>query len=228
MSDYTQNTSFTAKDSLPSGTPAKKILGTELDAEFSEIATAISTKMEDSGALSTVVPDINADHIVINDNSTASTKLALMSAVSPIPGTVVVARGGAGQTSSGWAELNVFTSTTYDVAAVHAAGTITPALTEEEGLWLMYGKVRISSGIAAGDIIRLSVTRFNSAGVAQSRQYIEQLAVATADNMLQVIGAHYLTVASGDYMALEVFSNSASWSVNTSTLNMLVAFKLFA
>lgn len=44
MSDYTQNVLFAPKDALTTGDTAKRIKGTEMDAEFSEIATAISSK----------------------------------------------------------------------------------------------------------------------------------------------------------------------------------------
>ena len=50
MSDYTQITDFAAKDTLNSGNPSKLIVGAEHDAEFSAIATAITSKY-DSGDL---------------------------------------------------------------------------------------------------------------------------------------------------------------------------------
>jgi hypothetical protein len=44
MTDYTQNVSYTPKDALSTGDAAKRIKGSEIDAEFAEIATAISSK----------------------------------------------------------------------------------------------------------------------------------------------------------------------------------------
>jgi len=44
MTDYTKTTNFATKDSLPSGNPAKIVKGTEINAEFDNIATAIATK----------------------------------------------------------------------------------------------------------------------------------------------------------------------------------------
>jgi hypothetical protein len=44
MSNYTKNVNYTAKDALTVGDPAKKIRGSEMDAELDEIATAIATK----------------------------------------------------------------------------------------------------------------------------------------------------------------------------------------
>ena len=44
MSNYTKTTNFAAKDSLPSGNAGKIVKGTEIDAEFNNIATASATK----------------------------------------------------------------------------------------------------------------------------------------------------------------------------------------
>lgn len=46
MSDYTKLTNFAAKDSLVEGDPNKIIKGTEIDAEFIAIQTAVSTKAD--------------------------------------------------------------------------------------------------------------------------------------------------------------------------------------
>lgn len=48
MSNYTQVTAFTPKDSLASGNPAKVIKGADFDAEFVAISTAIASKADDS------------------------------------------------------------------------------------------------------------------------------------------------------------------------------------
>ena len=46
MSDYTKSTNFASKDNLTSGNPAKIVKGTEIDTEFTNIATAIATKQD--------------------------------------------------------------------------------------------------------------------------------------------------------------------------------------
>jgi hypothetical protein len=46
MADYTQITDFSAKDGLSTGDPEKLILGSDVDGEFSAIATAISSKYD--------------------------------------------------------------------------------------------------------------------------------------------------------------------------------------
>jgi len=44
LSDYTKTTSFTPKDALSPGSPAKRIKGSEFDTEFDALAIAIATK----------------------------------------------------------------------------------------------------------------------------------------------------------------------------------------
>lgn len=46
MSNYVKATNFTAKDSLPSGNAGKIIKGTEIDTEYTAIASAISSKAD--------------------------------------------------------------------------------------------------------------------------------------------------------------------------------------
>jgi hypothetical protein len=44
MSDYNKSTNFTSKDTLPSGNTNKIVRGTELDVEFTNIASAVASK----------------------------------------------------------------------------------------------------------------------------------------------------------------------------------------
>lgn len=48
MSDYSKSTNFTTKDTLPTGNSGKIVKGTELDTEFTAIASAISSKANTS------------------------------------------------------------------------------------------------------------------------------------------------------------------------------------
>ena len=70
MSNYTKTTNFTAKDNLPSGNAAKKVVGSEFDTEFNNIATAITTKA-DTTALATKADITGA--AFTGDISTSST-----------------------------------------------------------------------------------------------------------------------------------------------------------
>jgi len=46
MSDYTKTTDFASKDALSPGNAAKVVKGTEIDAEFEAIETAVATKLD--------------------------------------------------------------------------------------------------------------------------------------------------------------------------------------
>ena len=56
MSNYTKATNFATKDALPSGNPLKIVRGTEIDAEFNAIATAIATKPDTTTTPSANLP----------------------------------------------------------------------------------------------------------------------------------------------------------------------------
>ena len=55
MSNYVKSVDFSVKDALPTGDPAKKTRGSEVDTEFNNIATAIATKSEASAAMQPVI-----------------------------------------------------------------------------------------------------------------------------------------------------------------------------
>lgn len=50
MSNYTKTTNFAVKDGLVTGNPAKIIKGTEINTEFDNIASAISSKADANNA----------------------------------------------------------------------------------------------------------------------------------------------------------------------------------
>lgn len=78
MSNYTRSTNFTAKDALTTGNPSKIILGSEHDAEYDAIATAIATKLDSNGSAAnlTALPAAQGGacaFIQKEDGSTAAT-----------------------------------------------------------------------------------------------------------------------------------------------------------
>jgi hypothetical protein len=56
MSNYTKATNFASKDALSTGNPAKVIKGTEIDAEYTAIASAISSKADSNSPTFTGTP----------------------------------------------------------------------------------------------------------------------------------------------------------------------------
>lgn len=81
MSDYTPITEFVTKDSLATNDPDKLVVGSELDAEFDAISTAIATKMDatDRGAANGVA-ELNANGKVPPDELWANLSAPAISA----------------------------------------------------------------------------------------------------------------------------------------------------
>lgn len=93
MSNYTVTTNFGAKDGLPSGNPAKLILGAQLTTEFTNIAAAILSKLDSSG---TFVSSITGTANQIASSGTGAVTLSLQQNViipTPASGTALVANG---------------------------------------------------------------------------------------------------------------------------------------
>jgi hypothetical protein len=130
MSNYTKSTNFATKDNLSPGDPLKIVRGTEIDTEFNNISTAISTKTDNSAAAITGGSITGITDLAIADGGTgASTATAAINNLLPaqtsaankylqsdgtnvswdavtlstsdITGTLAVANGGTGITSFG-------------------------------------------------------------------------------------------------------------------------------
>ena len=130
MSNYTKSTNFATKDNLSPGDPLKIVRGTEIDTEFNNISTAISTKTDNSaaaitggsitgitdlavadggtgastaaGALNNLLPSQTsaANKYLQSDGTNASWDAVTLS-TADITGTLPVANGGTGITSLG-------------------------------------------------------------------------------------------------------------------------------
>ena len=73
MSNYTKTTNFAAKDSLSPGNAGKVVKGAEIDVEFTNIQTAISTKADGTFTNFSFVETANV--LYIYNTSTAVAKI---------------------------------------------------------------------------------------------------------------------------------------------------------
>jgi hypothetical protein len=71
MSNYSKTTNFAVKDTLQSGNPAKIIKGSEIDAEFNNIQTAVATKS--NTASPTFTGTVTAPDVEVTGTLTAGT-----------------------------------------------------------------------------------------------------------------------------------------------------------
>ena len=169
MSNYTKSTNFATKDNLTPGDPLKVVRGTEIDTEFNNIATAVATKTDNSAAAITGGSITGITDLAIADGGTgASTATAALNNLLPsqtsnankylqtdgtnvswdavtlstsdITGTLAVANGGTGVTSS---------TGTGSVVLSNSPTLVTPALgTPASGVATNLTGLPISTGVS--------------------------------------------------------------------------------
>ena len=143
MSNYSQIVTFGPKDSLNTGDSAKKIKGTEIDAELSAISTAITSK-EDSankGASNGYCP-LNSSSIVPDAN--LPTSLLKASTAATVTANWVFEGN---NTQTGTLALNG--NTTVGQSTVVRRGT-TGAFINHGGSTLTSGVITVSTGSPSG------------------------------------------------------------------------------
>jgi hypothetical protein len=171
MSNYTKTTNFATKDNLSPGNPLKIVKGAEIDTEYNNIATAVATKTDNSaaaitggtivgitdlavadggtgastaaGALNNLLPSqtSNANKYLQTDGTNASWDAISLSAAD-ITGTLPVANGGTGVTSS---------TGTGNVVLSNSPTLVTPALGTPSAL-VGTNITGTASGLTAGNV----------------------------------------------------------------------------
>jgi hypothetical protein len=169
MSNYTKTTNFASKDNLSPGNPLKIVKGTEIDTEFNNIATAVATKTDNAsaaitggsitgitdlavadggtgastaaGALNNLLPSqTSAANKYLQSDGTNASWDAVSLSTSDITGTLPVANGGTGVTSS---------TGTGAVVLSNSPTLVTPALgTPASGTATNLTGLPISTGVS--------------------------------------------------------------------------------
>ena len=112
MSNYTKATNFASKDSLSTGNPAKVIKGTEIDAEYTAIASAISSKADSNSPTLTGTPLAPTASSGTNTTQIATTAFVATAVAGSIPsGGIIIWSGSAASIPSGWYLCNGSNST---------------------------------------------------------------------------------------------------------------------
>lgn len=109
MANYVKATNFTAKDSLPSGNSGKIIKGTELDTEYTAIASAISSKADLNSPALTGTPTAPTASAGTNTTQIATTAFVLANAIPS--GLISMWSGSIASIPSGWVLCNGSNST---------------------------------------------------------------------------------------------------------------------
>ena len=169
MSNYTKSTNFATKDNLSPGNPLKIVKGTEIDTEFNNIQTAVATKTDNASANITGGSITGITDLAVADGGTgASTATAALNNLLPtqtgnankylqtdgtnatwdavslstsdITGTLPVANGGTGVTTS---------TGTGAVVLSNSPTLVTPALgTPASGTATNLTGLPISTGVS--------------------------------------------------------------------------------
>jgi len=173
MSNYTKSTNFATKDALTTGNPLKTVSGTEIDDEFTNIATAIATKANTSSPTLTGTPAAPTPATSTNSTqlaTTAFTQAAIVAGVAPkAPINAPTFTGvPAAPTASSGTNTTQLATTAFVQAATPTAATINAAAypvgsvytsvvaTNPNsllglGTWVAFGAGRVLVGRDGGD-----------------------------------------------------------------------------
>lgn len=103
MANYTKATNFASKDSLLTGNPSKLIRGSEIDAEFNAIATAVSTKADTNSPTFTGTPLAPTASAGTNTQQLANTAFVTSAIAAALPsGVIVIWSGASSAIPAGW------------------------------------------------------------------------------------------------------------------------------
>lgn len=136
MSSYTKIVNYAAKDALVEGDPNKIIKGTELDAEFVAIQTAIGSKADLQSPVFTGIPRAPTAAVGTNTTQVATTAFVMANGV-PVGG-IVMWSGTVATIPANWAlcdgtdgtpdlrnKFIIGAGSTYNPAATGGAATVT-------------------------------------------------------------------------------------------------------
>ena len=130
MTDYVKSTNFASKDALSTGNPLKIVKGTEIDTEFNNIATAVTTKA-----------DLNSP-----------TFIGTPAAPTPSPGTNTTQLATSAFVQAAIAAAK---EALYPVGSVYvnAGVTTNPATLLGFGTWVAFGAGRVMVGLNGSDTL---------------------------------------------------------------------------
>jgi sugar lactone lactonase YvrE len=202
MSNYTKSTNFATKDNLSPGNPLKIVKGTEIDTEFNNIQTAVATKTDNAsanitggsitgitdlavadggtgastaaGGLNNLLPTQtgNANKYLQTDGTNATWD-AISISTGDITGTLAVANGGTGVTSS---------TGTGSVVLSNSPTLVTPDLGTPSAL-VGTNITGTASGLTAGAV----TTNANLTGAVTSVGNATSLGSFTSANLLSAL-----------------------------------------
>jgi hypothetical protein len=112
LSNYTKATNFASKDALSTGNPSKVIKGTEIDAEFTAIASAVASKADSNSPTLTGTPLAPTASSGTSTTQIASTAFVTTAVAAVFPsGGIIIWSGSSASIPTGWVLCNGSNST---------------------------------------------------------------------------------------------------------------------
>lgn len=132
MSNYVQSTNFATKDNLSPGDPLKIVKGTEINTEYSNIATAVATKADLASPTFTGTPTLPTGTICVTQSP-----------------------GNSGTAISTTAFVQAAIALLYPVGSVYinATSSTNPATLLGFGTWTAFGAGRVPVGFDSGNVL---------------------------------------------------------------------------
>jgi hypothetical protein len=172
MTDYVKSTNFASKDSLSIGNPLKIVKGTEIDAEFNNIATAVATKADlnspaligtptaptaSAGTSTTQVATVAFVGTAVTNERTATATLTNKTLTSPaFNGTPTAPTASTGTNTTQVATtafVQAAFQAVYPVGSIYINSGVTtnPATLLGFGTWVAFGAGRVMVGLNGSD-----------------------------------------------------------------------------
>lgn len=193
MSDYTKATNFTLKDGLTTGDPQKIIKGSEIDAEYNAIASAVTSKSDLNSPTFTGTPSAPTA-----STGTSSTQLATTAFVQS-------ALVGA-----------------YPVGSIYmnAAVATNPATLLGFGTWVAFGAGKVPVGIDAGDTDFNTVEETGGSKDAILPSHTHVATVNDPGHNHTVTTSSTSTIASGNAIPLNYLYTTRTTSTSTTGITV--------
>jgi hypothetical protein len=200
MTDYVKSTNFASKDSLAIGNPLKIVKGTEIDAEFNNIATAVATKADLNSPALIGTPTTPTATFGTNTNQVAST-----------------------------AFVQAALQTVYPIGSIYinAGVTTNPATLLGFGTWVAFGAGRVMVGLNGSDTLFDTLEETGGSKDAVVVSHTHTATVTDAGHTHGYIG--HTGLSSGNLNAITVMNDATdtpgtqSFTTNSSTTGITVA-----
>ena len=132
MSNYVQSTNFATKDNLSPGDPLKIVIGTEINTEYANIATAVATKADLASPTFTGTPTLPTGTIAVTQSP-----------------------GNSGTALSTTAFVQAAIALLYPVGSIYinATSSTNPGTLLGFGTWTAFGAGRVPVGFDSGNAL---------------------------------------------------------------------------